>query len=330
MKSTNGGESWTNYRNGLPAMSYFSRLVLKPGSSNILFAALGTSGLFKSTDAGQNWNMINSGKCDDIVFSPDGTKAYIIGQGSGYRISTDGGNTFTQYTPFTLGTRNHLALCKSSPEIIYASVYTSTGYVVSVYKSTDAGLTFALLQNNFTGTTQGHYDFYIHVNPFDANYAYVGLVDLWRTTNGSTFTKITNTSAGPVHVDHHNMDFHPTDPEKLICANDGGVYYSTNRGTNWININASLNLTQFYRLTSDPSNANHILGGTQDNGVQQTQGSQVWTVQIFGGDGGDVCFDSKFNNYIITENQSNLLRRSVNGGLTWHLTRRECQEPVPG
>ncbi len=319
LKSTDGGETWDNFKIGLPEMTYFSRLVVKPGNPSILFAALGTSGLYKSTDSGHSWSIVISGRCDDIVFSPDGTRAYIIGQGSGYRISTDGGNTFTQYTPFTLGTRNHLALCKSFPEVIYASVYVTSGNVVSVYKSTDSGLTFTLLQNSFTSTTQGWYDFYIQVNPFDADYAYVGLVDLWRTTNGSSFTKITNTSAGPVHVDHHNMDFHPNDPEKLICANDGGVYYSSNRGTNWINLNATLNLAQFYRVTSDPANASHILGGTQDNGVQQTQGSQIWTVQIFGGDGGEACFDSKFNNYIITENQFNLLRRSINGGSTWQL-----------
>lgn len=315
LKSTNGGENWTNYKNGLPSMTYFSRLVIKPGNSNILFAALGTSGLYKSTDAGQNWSLIISGRCDDIVFSPDGNKAYCIGQGSGYRISTDGGNTFTQFNLFTLGTRNHIALCKTVPSILYVSTY--SGSTVSVYKSTDSGNNFVLIQNNFTGATQGWYDFYIHVNPFDANNAYVGLVDLWRTTDGNIFTKITNTSAGPVHVDHHNMDFHPTDPNKLICANDGGVWYSNNRGTNWINLNNTLNLTQFYRVTSDPVNASHILGGTQDNGVQRTTGALSWNVLIFGGDGGDVCFDSKNSNYIITENQFNLLRRSTNGGVNW-------------
>lgn len=319
LKSTNGGDTWTNYRAGLPSMTYFSRLVIKPGNSNILFAALGGAGLYRSTDAGESWSAAVSGRCDDIVFTPDGQRAYITGVGSGYRISTDGGESFVQSTPFAQGTRSHLALCKTMPEVIYASVYNSSGNTVNVYKSTDAGVTYSLLANTFTGTTQGWYDFYVHVNPFDANYAYVGLVDLWRTTNGSAFTKITNTSAGPVHVDHHNMDFHPSDAEKLICSNDGGVYFSTNRGTNWINLNATLNLTQFYRVAADPVNAAHVLGGTQDNGVQQTQGSPVWTVQIFGGDGGDVCFDTKLNNYIITENQNNLLRRSINGGQTWTL-----------
>lgn len=315
LKSTDGGETWTNYTGGLPEFTYFSRLVIKPGSSDILFAALGTAGLYKSTDAGQQWFQIISGRCDDIIFSPDGSKAYCIGEGSGYRISSDGGNTFASYNVLTPGTRNHMALCRSAQNILYASVYDGTN--VTIYKSINSGYNFITLQNNFTGTNQAWYDFYIHVNPFDPDNVYVGLIDLWRTTDGSNFIKITNTSAGPVHVDHHNMDFHPSDPNKLICANDGGVYYSTNRGNNWINLNATLNLTQFYRITSDPSNASHILGGTQDNGVQQTSGSVIWNVLSFGGDGGEVCFHSKNNNIIIAENQFNRLKRTTNGGLTW-------------
>jgi photosystem II stability/assembly factor-like uncharacterized protein len=314
LKSTNGGDTWTNIRNGLPEMTYFSRLVLKPGSSDILFAALGTSGLYKSTDAGMSWLQVISARCDDIIFSPEGNTAYAIGQGSGYRISTDGGITFNTFTPFTLGTRNHIALCKASPNILYAATYSDT--TVCVYKSTNAGYNYSLIYNAFTGANQGWYDFYVHVNPFNSNNAYVGLVDLWRTTNGSTFTKITNTSAGPVHVDHHNMDFHPTDQQKLICANDGGVWYSTNSGTNWTNLNTELTLTQFYRIASDPVNPANIIGGTQDNGTQKTTSTLLWNV-VFGGDGGEVCFDSKDSKYILAENQNNGLRRSTNGGVTW-------------
>jgi photosystem II stability/assembly factor-like uncharacterized protein len=316
LKSTNGGDNWVNYRNGLPANTYFSRLVIKPGNPNFLYGALGTSGLYKSTDAGQNWSQVITGRCDDIVFSPDGNKAFCIGQGSGYCISADGGNTFTQYSPFSLGARNQIAICNNLPNVIYVATY--SGITASVYKSTNSGLNFNLLQNNFTGANQGWYDFYIYVSPLDPDCAYLGLVDIWRTIDGSTFTKITNTSAGPVHVDHHNMDFNPVNPDKIICATDGGVYYSTNRGTNWINLNSTLTLTQFYRLASDPTNASHILGGTQDNGVQRTIGTPDWNVLIFGGDGGDVCFHSKDSRYIITENQFDRLKRSVDGGLTWN------------
>ncbi|MEO8514913.1 MAG: T9SS type A sorting domain-containing protein [Ignavibacteria bacterium] len=315
LKSTNGGDNWTHITNGLPASTYFSRLVINPHNRNVLFAALGNSGLYKSTNSGISWAQSITGRCDDVIFSPDGSKVYCIGQGSGYKISLDSGNTFIPYNPFVLGTRNHIAICVSLPNILYAVTYQGTA--AAVYKSTNGGIDYTLLQNNFTGANQGWYDLYIHVNPDNPNIAYLGLIDLWRTTNGSTFTRITNTSAGPVHVDHHNLDFAPINPSNIICANDGGVWQSSNAGNNWTNLNATLNLTQFYRITSDPSNASHLIGGTQDNGIQQTTGSPMWSVLIFGGDGGDACFQSVNTNYILAENQFNRIKRSTDSGLTW-------------
>ncbi|MGB9696289.1 MAG: T9SS type A sorting domain-containing protein [Ignavibacteria bacterium] len=316
LKSTDGGESWTSIRNGLPEFSYFSRLLIKPQAPSILFAALGTAGLYKSTDAGLNWVSVFTSRCDDIVTSPDGSKVFIIGSGTGYQISTDGGQTFTQYTPFALGTRNHIAICKSKPQVLYVSIYRDT--TVYVYKSTNGGYNFTYLPNTFTGTNQAWYDFYIYVNPIDENNAYVGLVDLWRTIDGNTFQRITNSSSGPVHVDHHNLDFHPTDPSTIIISNDGGLNLSTNRGTNWTNLNSTFTLTQFYRIASDPDNPSHLIGGTQDNGVQRTTGAIKWDV-VFGGDGGAVCFNPREPNIILSENQFNNIRRSTNGGISWQV-----------
>jgi len=317
LKSTNGGATWTNYTTGLPSLSYCSRIVIRPGFSNQIFAAMGTSGLYKSTDAGVTWASIVSGRCDDIVFAPNGTNAYIVGSGTGYRMSTDGGATFVQNTTLSMSTRNHIALCKSTPSVLYCAVH--GGSTITTFKSTNSGLNFTQVApgHNFDGG-QAWYDFYMHVNPFDPDYAYVGAIDIWRTTNGGTsFQNITNGyTGGSVHVDQHNMDFHPSNANELIAVNDGGVWKSTNRGTNWTNLNAGLTLTQFYRIAADPNNVNHVMGGTQDNGTQRTLGTANWTA-AFGGDGGEVCFHSQSSQYILGETQNNGVQRSQNGGSGW-------------
>lgn len=317
LKSTNGGDNWISITAGLPTSTYFSRIVIKPGTSNILFAALGNTGLYKSTDAGLTWSQAVSGRCDDIIFSPDGTKAYAVGQGTQYRMSTDGGTTFTVGTfPAGMGTRNHIAICKTVPSVLYISKY--SGSSITVYKSTDSGLNFSQISvgTDFNGG-QAWYDFYMHVNPFDPNYAYVGAVDIWRTTDGNTFTNNTNGyGGGNVHVDNHNMDFHPTDPNICLAVSDGGIWYSSNKGNTWINRNAGLTLTQFYRMTSDPTNASHLAGGTQDNGTQRTTGAINWAA-AFGGDGGEVCFQPQNSNYVLGETQNNGVVRSVNNGVSW-------------
>ncbi|HCV42853.1 MAG TPA: hypothetical protein DGH68_05180, partial [Bacteroidetes bacterium] len=320
LKSTNGGTTWTNYAASFPSTTYFSRIVIRPGRSSELLAALGNSsgGLHRSTDAGVTWVRLVAGRADDVVFTPSGDTAYAVGSGIGFRVSTDGGQTFVTQTPVSMQTRNHIAICRTSPNIMYFAHHSSS-IGINVYKSTDAGATFTQVAvgTNFNGG-QAWYDFYMHVNPFDPNYAYVGSIDVWRTTDGgSTFQNITNGySGGSVHVDQHNVDFHPSDPNQMFCVNDGGVWKSTDRGTSWTNLNATLTLTQFYRMTSDPSNFLHLMGGTQDNGTQRTTGSINW-IAAFGGDGGDVCFQSQDNMKVLGETQNNGVQRSLSGGGSW-------------
>jgi len=317
LKSTNGGDSWVNYTSGLNSTTYTSRIAIRPNNSNQLLAAMGTGGLYRSTNAGVSWSLLVSGRCDDIVFSPTGDTAYITGSGTGYRVSVNGGVSFIANAALTMGVRNHIAICRTSPNILYCSIYTTS---ISVYKSTDAGATFSQIVNgqDFNGG-QAWYDFYIHVNPSDPNYAYIGSIDVWRTTNGgaTNFTNITNGyGGGNVHVDQHNAEFHPTDPDQMLCVNDGGIWKSTNRGTSWINQNTNQTLTQFYRIASDPSNPFQILGGTQDNGTQRTLGTLNWTA-AYGGDGGEVCFHALNNSYILGETQNNGVFRSTNGGASF-------------
>ncbi|MFA5403866.1 MAG: T9SS type A sorting domain-containing protein [Ignavibacteria bacterium] len=317
LKSKDNGETWISFKSGLPNSTYFSRLIVRPNHSNELLAALGNSGIYRSTNAGMNWYQVRSGRCDDVLFSLTGDTAYAIGSGQDMRVSFDGGVTFdTQIgTGLTIGTRNHFAMCKSATNIFYASVYNSSG-TVSVYKSTDRGNNFTQLvpEFNFSGG-QAWYDFYMHVSPYNPDYAYVGTIVIFRTTDGGTsFQNIS--SNGGVHVDQHNMDFHPTDPNKILCVNDGGVWKSDDRGTSWTNLNTDLTLTQFYRMTSDPSNPSHLLGGTQDNGTQRTTGTINWTA-AYSGDGGEVCFSTADPKYILGETQNNGVFRSTNNGVSF-------------
>ncbi len=317
LKSTDGGNTWTNYTAGLPNLTYCARLLIRPDSTNILFAAMGNSGLYKSTDAGINWAIVLAGRCDDVVASPTGDSIYAIGSGVSNRMSTNGGLSFIAIGGVPLGTRNQMAICKNMPSVLYISTY--SGSTIRVYKSVNGGSTYTEvgIGTNFAGS-QAWYDFYIHVNPFDPNYAYVGSIDIWRTTDGGTsFQNITNGYAGGVvHVDQHNMAFNPVNSNELIAANDGGVWKSTDRGTTWINLNTDISVTQFYRIASDPSSASHILGGTQDNGTQRTTGTLNWAA-AFGGDGGEVAFQSQANNFILGETQNNGVNRSINGGLSF-------------
>ncbi len=321
LKSTDAGMTWQHITSGLPSTSYFSRLKIRPNHPNELLAALGNSGLVRSTNSGLNWTTVVGLKCDDIVFTFTGDTAYASGSGLGFRRSLDGGQTFMAYgTGLTFGERIHFDLCLASSNVMYASTYGSG--TVNLYKSTNYGLNWSQLttSSDFQGQAgQAWYDLYCRVNPSNPNIAYVGTIDVWRTTDGTNFTNITNGYAGGyVHVDQHFLFFHPTDPNTLIVCNDGGIWRSTNSGNSFTNLNQNLTLTQFYRIAASSSTPSRILGGTQDNGTQQTYSALNWAA-AFGGDGGEVCFNPMVANdqNIIGETQNGGLVRTTNGGSNW-------------
>ena len=319
LKSTDGGATWTQITTGLPAHTYFSRIVIRPGHNNELLAAMGPAGLYKSTDSGNSWAIKLSGRCDEVRFTPSGDTAFVSGNGVGFRRSIDGGNSFSVFSSgWTLGERNHFDYCFSNPSYMYAASYSSSSF--KVYKSTDYGVTFSQVSpsTDFKGG-QAWYDMYCRVNPDNPDDAYVGTIDVFRTTNGGiSFVNITNAySNGTVHPDQHYLFFDPTDANTFFICNDGGIYKTTNNGSSFTNMNQNLTLTQFYRITTSPFDPGRILGGTQDNGTQQTFSTLSWSA-AFGGDGGEVAFNPFDQNYIIGETQNGGLTRTSNDGNNWY------------
>ena len=320
LKSTDGGDTWTQITTGFPANTYFSRIKIRPGHNNEIFASMGYSGLFRSTDSGLTWAAKYGSRIDDIVFSPSGDTLFAIGGGTGLIRSTDGGVTFSFFgSGLPEGWRIQFDLCKSNPSVMYAAIYSNSSGNVTVYKSSNYGANWNQLvpSYDFNGG-QAWYDLYCRVNPYDANDVFVGTIDVYRSTNGGTsFSNITNGySGGSVHVDQHYLFFHPSDMNTLIVSNDGGIYKSTNNGNSFINMNQNLTLTQFYRIAASPFDPGRILGGTQDNGTQQTYSTINWAA-AFGGDGGEVCFNPVSQNYIIGETQNGGLTRTINNGASW-------------
>ena len=319
LKSTDGGSTWTQITSGLPSSTYFSRIKIRPGNSTQLLAALGNNGLYRSTNSGTSWTLILSGRIDDVVFSPTGDTAFAVGGSNGLRRSIDGGGTFSAYgSGLSTGTRTHFDLAKSNPAFMYSAVY--GGSTVTLYKSTDYGTNWNSLTttSDFQNQTgQAWYDLYVRVNPKNHLKVYVGMIDVFRSTDGTNFTNVTNGySGGNVHVDQHYLFFHPTLENTFVVCNDGGVWKTSNNGDAFTNLNQNLTLTQFYRIAASPFTPSRILGGTQDNGTQQTYSALNWAA-AYGGDGGEVCFNPFNSNFILGETQNGGIFRTTNGGSSW-------------
>jgi photosystem II stability/assembly factor-like uncharacterized protein len=141
--------------------------------------------------------------------------------------------------------------------------------------------------------------------------------------NFTRLTRWSNARTSPtyLHADIHNIQVttRAGNPFKLVVASDGGVGYSENGGTSWINPLRGYNTSQFYGLDRHPTQDQYI-GGLQDNGSWYSGNNPNSASEWFnarGGDGFEVVWHSRYPARMITSLYYNQLYRTQNGGGSW-------------
>ncbi|MEY2561282.1 MAG: hypothetical protein QOG51_1697 [Verrucomicrobiota bacterium] len=185
-----------------------------------------------------------------------------------------------------------------------------------LYKSTDGGATFgpALAGAKGFAGVQGFYDIAIALDPSNADRVYVGgntgdNIFLYSTNGGTSF----NFSTTGLHADVHAIAIAPSNTAVIYHGNDGGIWRSTNFGSNWTSLNNNtFSATQFQSLAIHPIDHNFSIGGTQDNGTEFLSRNGGFTRADFG-DGGYALIDqnaidpSSVTMYHTYFNQTNLV-----------------------
>ena len=298
-KTTNGGLTWTNTTaaapNNLSSTDPWTDVVVDPNNPLTVYAAEGNAngaagnGVYKSLDGGATWTLLN---------------------GPGTSNGTNDGRI--DLALFDNGTTNEL----------FVSIAQNTAKgsgLFKMLKSTNGGTSFTDLTNNVLAVSnylggQGNYDTTLAVDPQNPNYIYAGGQQssqgptfagspLESFDGGNTWVDIATDPAGNgPHSDDHAVAFDAAG--NLIDGNDGGVFKLTNptsqANQRWSSLNTNLQITQFYGIAADPTNAGVVFGGTQDNGTDRTTGSPGWT-QLIGGDGGITRLDPTDHNILYQE-----------------------------
>ena len=325
-----------------------------PTDNNVVYAAIqggpGVGGIQKSTDGGQTWSVptgiSNSATPGyDIVIGGDGVVHVIVG--TTYFRSEDGENfvsisgsnpgDFPQQTG-----RKRLAISPTDPNFVYAVIvkpgFGQSGCLDVVLQSTDAGLTwseigvgdpfFEPLGNG--AQCQGWYDLAIAVDAGNPERLFLAGVTLWVWESGisSGWTQIDNLNEQPdnlnyIHADKHHIAFHPTNPNVMYIACDGGIFRSNNAGDDiptFQPMNKNLNITQFY--SAGATYDGRVIGGTQDNGTQYASyddNSPTTSIEVRGGDGGHVAVSKTRRDppAMFVANPEGALYRSSNGGTSF-------------
>lgn len=303
-KTTDGGETWRNM--GLTNVGAFSKVYVHPKNSNLVYAGTvqQSKGFYRSTDAGATWQKMYDANITDVTINPeDENQVYIAINATGIMFSSDKGNSWEARNnglPSEPFTRISVQLAPNNHSLLYALIPVTTMdgsnavEIAHIFRSVNAGQSWTLVYKGTSSffNNQGFYDNYIAVHPKLPEFVMAGGIDVFKATNGSKFVNVTyGYQGGNVHVDQHCLAFSPFNNAVMYAGNDGGIYKTTDAGTNWTPVNNGLEVTQFYAMAVDNFAENRNFGGTQDNGTLGNHKEPANWTSVAGGDGFRVIID---------------------------------------
>lgn len=294
-RSEDGGESWEIVLGSNSSSYYFTELEVS--STGVVYAGLSSDGTQKGlwrSENGIDWVNILP---DEYPVSYDRLKFALNPQNENelYLIAVTPGvgqasTTFLDETEYCSFWKYTYTGVDSVPQL---GVWEDK----SEFIPTGMGTNF----DNFYA--QGSYNLMVAVSPHDDNHVFLGGTNLYVSTDGFSSLENINQIGGyekgtefpdfqiydTHHPDQHEIAFLASDSVRLISANDGGVFETTNylaEDVQWRRMNNGYFTTQLYTATINESNVtNSLLGGFQDNGNFYTQSLETdaeWVMPLNG------------------------------------------------
>lgn len=224
-KSTNNGLNWDTIYTG----SGQTMWEIAFDTDNNMYVANYSTGVLKSTNAGQNFIIIGSSNFSNknVQGIKCGPNNHVYATTSdGFFRSTNGGINWTESSALTGFNCLPVLVDKDSSNIIYVGVTSASGTGIGVYRSIDFGVTFSTNLNpnkngyNLVQKSNGYLYMVTTTAPYNFD----------RSTNkGLTWTTTSNTPTGMRGLSDHSFN-----NTLFVCGNNG-VLITQNGGSNWQN-----------------------------------------------------------------------------------------------
>jgi photosystem II stability/assembly factor-like uncharacterized protein len=309
-KTTDGGGSWRKVLGPVVRDKHIGvvDVVMDPANPDVLYAAtfdkvrvpfsydLGGPGsrVYKSTDAGENWTMLENGL-------PGG----MLG-----RIGIDVYRRDSNIVYLTVENANKPDMSDEERYRELMEHRSSDGMVGGeVYRSDDAGASWRKVNADTLdiGGAPAYYYGQIVIDPNDPDVVHVLSAASWGTRDaGETWQRRPLGFGG----DDHALWIDPDDSRHMILGYDHGMGISYDGGENWYHPDFQ-SLAQFYAVGVDMSYPYRVAGGLQDNGSHMAHHTnpagqpvyfEMWE-RVGGGDGMYNVFDPCTNRYLYNESQ---------------------------
>jgi photosystem II stability/assembly factor-like uncharacterized protein len=290
-KSADAGKTWTHV---WKQEGQIGEIAVHPKDAGVAFAAvLGKAfgpnperGVYRTTDGGKTWKQVLKKDADTgasaVAFDPSNPNVVFAGfwqarrrpwemtsggPGSGLWVSRDGGDTWKQLTggglPDGVWGKVGVAVAPSDGRRVYALIEAEKG---GLYRSDDGGESWTLATADRKLRQRAWYYTTLTVNPANPEEVWAPNVPLLKSIDGGKTFEIFNAS-GLTHGDYHDLWIDPLNAKRMIAADDGGVYVTTNGGESWLS--SLLPIGQFYHVSVDNRVPFWVAGAMQDIGTAQ-------------------------------------------------------------
>jgi hypothetical protein len=326
-KSTDGGATFTFIWDGAGSARGVNHVALDPSDAKTVYAAAFGTGVWRSI-SGAAFTQI---KAPLSTANVDRSEFAVTTSNGKTRMYVGDGNTGSPRARF-FRTDDAMA---AAPAFLDLTTLQNRNYC-----------TGQCWYDNYVVSPAGHPDTVYLGGSYQ--YGEFGTVSnsravLYSTDAGQSFTDVSwdaSSSSAPngLHPDQHALVVSPSNPGLFFEGSDGGLMRSSGsftdvsadcaaRGlsgtglalcqgllsrvpTHLFSLNKGLSTLQFQSLSVAPDNAQHVQGGTQDNGTFETYGSAVVWPQIIYGDGGQSGFSAtnsslRFNTFTGQANDAN-------------------------
>ena len=239
LKSTDGGQTWSQINNGITNL-YIGSLVMHPEDPDILLAGAANNafrengGVFLTTDGGQSWSRVLEYEAHSVEFSPSNPMIAYAGNPNMIYRSTDGGFTWKMVLPVEgwgapgveAGFPIDFEVDPRNPDRIFANNYGGGNFL-----SEDGGRTWEDASTGYTGAIVR----VLAVSPTEPGVVYAGgRSGLFVSTNGGGKWE------GLIYPEAQGLDWNavavdPVDPQHILGANNWtqSVSESNDGGLNW-------------------------------------------------------------------------------------------------
>lgn len=290
------------------------------------------SGYFYAALSSSNSETMNDCEKNNVLFGP-----------SGYFVSLDGDN-WARIIPPTLPGYHERTVITSNSQGNKAYFLTESENGTLLYRfeldsfngSKAEGKWFDLSENipDFGGSyglynSQQGYNMVLSVHPASDNLIYIGGTNLYRSTDGFTSSENTAWIGGYStendasvydnhYPDQHAIIYYPSNPNKMISTNDGGIRITENNLKDtvvWRSLNNGYVTSQFYAVSQrNDASTTEIIGGMQDTGsfLKTAPGENPSWTRILGGDGGYCAITPNADYKYVSFQRGQIYRISLN------------------